>query len=131
MLDALIQAFEQQLREAGSLAMGGQIVDATSLPAPKHSNSEEERAAIKADMSARQIWRGKPKGKPMPEHTAGAKAAKPAIRARAEHVFAHQKNRHAIFMRPIGCPCPGQAHARPSGLQLHPLIFLQQYVTTG
>lgn len=34
-LDALMQAFEQQLREAWYLAMGGQIVDATLVPAPK------------------------------------------------------------------------------------------------
>jgi len=34
-LEALMQAFEQQLREAGYLAMGGQIVDATLVPAPK------------------------------------------------------------------------------------------------
>jgi len=35
----------------------------------------------------------KPKGKPMPEHMARGNAAKSAIRARVEHVFAHQKNR--------------------------------------
>ena len=59
-LDALMQAFEQQLREAGYLARGGQIVDATLVPAPKQRTTEEEKAAIKAGKSARQIWRGKP-----------------------------------------------------------------------
>ncbi|GIX19808.1 MAG: hypothetical protein KatS3mg120_1484 [Erythrobacter sp.] len=59
-LEALMQAFEQQLREAGYLAMGGQIVDATLVPAPKQRNTEDEKAAIKAGKSARQIWRGKP-----------------------------------------------------------------------
>jgi hypothetical protein len=198
-----MQALEQQLREAGYLAMGGQIVDATLVPAPKQRNTEDEKAAIKAGKSARQIWRGKPtkahqkdvdarwtvtiggkiryrpdgtplpqiatpvfgykshisidrrfgfsrkavaasaadsdghqlrrvidtantasdvwadsaclsrrneawlkinmlksrihrrkpKGRPMPEHMARANAAKSAIRARVEHVFAHQKNR--------------------------------------
>ena len=59
-LEALMQAFEQQLREAGYLAMSGQIVDATLVPAPKQRNTEDEKAAIKAGKSARQIWRGKP-----------------------------------------------------------------------
>jgi hypothetical protein len=54
-----MHAFEQQLREAGYLAMGGQIVDATLAPAPKQRNTEHETAAIKAGKSARQIWRGK------------------------------------------------------------------------
>lgn len=55
-----MQAFEQQLREARYLAMGGQIVDATLVPAPKQRNTEEEKSAIKAGKSAKQIWRGKP-----------------------------------------------------------------------
>jgi hypothetical protein len=40
--------------------MGGQIVDATLVPAPKQRNTEGEKAAIKAGKSAKQIWRGKP-----------------------------------------------------------------------
>ena len=44
----------------------------------------------------------KPKGKPMPERMARANAAKSAIRARVEHVFAHQKNRYGLFIRTIG-----------------------------
>ncbi len=57
-LEASMQAFAQQLREAGYLAMGSQIVDATPVPAPKQ-HTEDEKAAIKAGKSARQIWRGK------------------------------------------------------------------------
>lgn len=59
-LEALMQAFEQQLCERGYLAMGGQIVDATLVPAPKQRNTEEEKAAVKAGRSANQIWPGKP-----------------------------------------------------------------------
>ena len=59
-LEALMQAFEQQLRERGYLAMGGQIVDATLVPAPKQRNTEAEKAAVKAGKSAKQIWPGKP-----------------------------------------------------------------------
>mgnify|MGYP002079149763 FL=1 len=37
-LDALMHAFEQQLRQRGYLTMGGQIVDATLVPDPKQRN---------------------------------------------------------------------------------------------
>ena len=48
------------------------------------------------------IHRRKPKGKAMPVATARANAAKSSIRARIEHVFAHQKNRFGLFIRTIG-----------------------------
>lgn len=38
----------------------------------------------------------------MPERMARANAAKSAIRARVEHVFAHQENRYGLFIRTIG-----------------------------
>jgi len=38
----------------------------------------------------------------MPAETARGNAAKSAIRARIEHVFAHQKNRFGLFIRTIG-----------------------------
>lgn len=43
----------------------------------------------------------KPKGQSMPTATARANAAKSAIRARIEHVFAHQRNRSGLFIRTI------------------------------
>jgi IS5 family transposase len=48
------------------------------------------------------IHRRKPKGKPMAEVTARANARKSSIRARVEHVFAHQKQRFGLFIRTIG-----------------------------
>jgi len=48
------------------------------------------------------IHRKKPKGKPMPERTARANARKSSVRARVEHVFAHQKDRMDLFIRTIG-----------------------------
>jgi IS5 family transposase len=211
-LEALMQAFELQPREAGYLALTGPIVDARWCLRPSSEDTEEERAAIKAGKPAKQIWRGKPnkahqkdvdarwtikiggkiryrpdrkplpqiamlmccykshisidrrlgfvrkaavtsaadtdgrqlrrvidaantagdvwadsayrsskneawfkanmlksrihrrkpKGKLMPEHTARANAAKSAIRARGEHVFAHQKSRYDLFIRTMG-----------------------------
>ena len=38
----------------------------------------------------------------MPKASARANARKSAIRARVEHVFAHQKNRFGLFIRTIG-----------------------------
>ena len=40
--------------------------------------------------------------KPMPPATARANAKKSSVRARVEHVFAHQKNRFGLFIRTIG-----------------------------
>jgi IS5 family transposase len=48
------------------------------------------------------IHRRKPHGKPMPKATARANFRKSSIRARVEHVFAHQKTRFGLFIRTIG-----------------------------
>lgn len=53
-------------------------------------------------MLVSRIHRRKPAGKPMPRATARANAKKSSIRARVEHVFAHQKNRYGLFIRTIG-----------------------------
>ena len=53
-------------------------------------------------MPASRIHRRKPAGKPMPPATARANAKKSSIRARIEHLFAHQKNRFGLFIRTIG-----------------------------
>jgi transposase, IS5 family len=47
-IDALFRRFDAALQAQGYLAMGGQIVDATIIAAPKQRNTEAERAAIKA-----------------------------------------------------------------------------------
>jgi IS5 family transposase len=210
-IGGLFDEFDRQLRDAGYLAMGGQIVDATLVSAPKQRNRQDEKAAIKAGQRAAEIWplepnkaaqkdtdarwtvkmgrpkdktmprsvpelaiavfgyknhisidrqfgfirgfgvtsaarhdgkmlrevvttantasdvwadtayrsktneawlasRGrvsrihqkKPRGKPMPEHTARANARKSAVRARVEHVFAVQKDKMDMFIRTIG-----------------------------
>ena len=53
-------------------------------------------------MMTSRIHRRKPRGKPMPEHTARANAVRSSVRAKVEHVFAHQKNRYGLFIRTIG-----------------------------
>ena len=47
-VEALFQRFDASLRAAGYLAMGGQIVDATIVAAPRQRNTAAEKAAIKA-----------------------------------------------------------------------------------
>ncbi len=58
-MDALFARFDAALKAAGDLAMGGQIVDATIVAAPKQRNTETERAAIKAG-EIPQGWAGQP-----------------------------------------------------------------------
>ena len=38
----------------------------------------------------------------MPKRSRAANARKSSVRARIEHVFAHQKNRFGLFIRTIG-----------------------------
>jgi len=58
--EALFADFDRQLREHGYLAIGGQIVDATLVAAPKQRNTEAEKSAIKAGKTAAEIWPGEP-----------------------------------------------------------------------
>jgi IS5 family transposase len=76
-LDALFAAFDRQLRTRGYLPMGGQIVDATLVAAPKQRNTAAEKAAIKGGQSAAEIWPDQP-----------AKAAQKDIDARWTVKFA-------------------------------------------
>ncbi len=64
--------------------------------------SQTNEKWLASKMLASRIHRRKPAGKPMPEATARANARKSSIRARIEHVFAHQKNRFGLFIRTIG-----------------------------
>jgi hypothetical protein len=40
--------------------MGGQIVDASLVQAPKQRNTEDEKAAVKEGKSAEEIWPDEP-----------------------------------------------------------------------
>ncbi len=55
-IDALFRRFESALREAGYIAMSGQIVDSTLVAAPKQRNSAEDKEAIKDGKKATDIW---------------------------------------------------------------------------
>ena len=210
-IEVLFEEFDRQVRSSGYLAMGGQIIDATLVAAPRQRNTQEEKQAIKDGKRADEIWpdapnkalqkdtdarwtvkigrpkdksvqrsvpelaiphfgyknhisidqrygfiRGfavtsaarhdgallrnvvstnntgsrvwadtaygskkneawlaehgrtsmihdkKPKGRPMSDRTSKSNAKKSAVRAKVEHVFAHQKSIMGLFVRTIG-----------------------------
>ncbi len=59
-MDELFAAFDGELRRCGYLAMGGQIVDATLVSAPKQRDRDDEKRAIKAGKSASEVWPDQP-----------------------------------------------------------------------
>jgi len=59
-IQTLFDAFDRQLRDNGYLAMGGPLVDATLVQAPRQRNTAEEKAAIKAGQPAGEIWPDQP-----------------------------------------------------------------------
>ncbi len=69
--------------------------------------SQSNERWLNQNMLTSRIRRRKPAGKPMPQATSPANAKKSSVRARVEHVFAHQKNRYGLFIRTI----IGLAHA--------------------
>jgi len=79
---ALFDEFDRQLRSSGYLPMGGQIVDATLVSAPRQRNNDGEKQAIKQGKSARDIWPSNP-----------AKAAQKDVDARWTVKFTRAKTR--------------------------------------
>ena len=58
-IQVLFAAYEAALTQAGFLAMGGQIIDAAIVAAPKQRNTEAEKAALKAGRVP-EGWKAKP-----------------------------------------------------------------------
>lgn len=58
-IDALFARFDAHLKSLGYLAMGGQIVDASIIAAPRQRMSDEERAIVK-DGGIPEDWAAKP-----------------------------------------------------------------------
>jgi len=59
-LKQVMKAFDWQLKKKGYIPIGGQIVDASLIPAPKQRNTENEKQAIKDGKSADEIWPDQP-----------------------------------------------------------------------
>jgi IS5 family transposase len=58
-MEKLFSRFEDALRDKGYFSMGGQIVDATIVEAPRQHNSDGEKAELKAGQIP-QEWQDKP-----------------------------------------------------------------------
>jgi IS5 family transposase len=58
-IERLFALFDEALREAGYLAMSGQLVDATIVSAPKQRNTRAEKQELKAGRVP-DAWRAKP-----------------------------------------------------------------------
>jgi hypothetical protein len=114
-VDALFAAFDRELGRAGYLAMGGQIVDATLVSAPKQRNTDSEKAAIKAGKSASEIWPDKP-----------AKAAQKDTQARWTVKTGRRKTPRRGATAHARHRDPGvriqKPHRHRSGLRLHPRL---------
>ena len=59
-IEALFRRFDEMLQAAGYIAMGGQMVDATVVAAPKQRNTEDEKRALKEGRIPRPGARGPP-----------------------------------------------------------------------
>ncbi|WP_306258413.1 IS5 family transposase [Pararhizobium sp. IMCC21322] len=59
-VDNLFARFDKHLAKNGYLAMGGQLVDATIVAAPKQRITKDEKAAIKAGKTVDEIWPDEP-----------------------------------------------------------------------
>lgn len=68
----------------------------------------------------------------MPERTAKANAAKSKVRARVEHVFAHQRDNMGLFIRTIGIK---RAEAKVTlanlAYSIHRLVFHERRPAIG
>ena len=58
-LDRIFERLDRAITEAGYLPMGGQIIDATLVAAPKQRNTDGEKAAIKEGRIP-EAWKDKP-----------------------------------------------------------------------
>ena len=54
--DRLFEQLDKAIKDAGFIPMGGQIVDASLVAAPRQRNTQEEKDAIKAGKTAQEIW---------------------------------------------------------------------------
>lgn len=58
--EKLFEQLDRAIKNAGYIPMGGQIIDASLVAAPRQRNSEDEKEAIKAGKTADEIWPDEP-----------------------------------------------------------------------
>jgi len=59
-IEALFKRFDTAIRDAGFIAMSGQLVDSSLIAAPKQRNTDAEKRDVKAGKSAAEIWPEEP-----------------------------------------------------------------------
>jgi len=91
----LFDQLDAYLRSLGYLPMGGQIVDATLVQAPRQRMTQEEKDAAKAGKTAAQIWPDEP-----------AKAAQKDTQARWTVKFTKAKERPDGTKPPVDIAIP-------------------------
>lgn len=94
--------------------------------------SQANEAWFRRQSRVSRIHRRKPRGRPMPEPTARANAAKSKVRALVEHVFAWQKDQMGLIIRTI---CIKRAEAKITlailACTMHRLIFHERSAAMG
>ena len=85
--------------------------------------SKANKAWLPARMLRRQSHRRKPKGKPISEVTSRADGKKSRMRARVEHVFAHQKNRDGIIRTVSLAPAEAKLTLENIAYNMDRLVF--------
>ena len=116
-VEALFRRFDASLRAAGFLAMGGQIIDATIVAAPRQRNTAAEKAAIKAGRIP-DGWAEKPAktapegpGCPLDGEVQQSQAAR-GRRAAGRPCRAGLRLQEPRFDRPPAWPDPALDHQR-------------------
>ena len=142
-IEALFRRFDVMLSVAGYIAMGGQIVDATVVAAPKQRNTEDEKGALKegripeawaqlpglldkvntgssvwADSACRSAENERflariGKGQPHPPAQAEGQAHAQAHRARQREEGRRARPCRASLRAPEGADAAGDPHHRP------------------
>lgn len=94
-IEPLFSQLDAYLRSCGYLPMGGQIVDATLVQAPRQRMTQDEKEQAKAGKSAAEIWPDKP-----------AKAAQKDVSARWTVKFTKAKERADGTKPPVDIAIP-------------------------
>jgi transposase len=59
-VEGVFARFDTELKDRGYFALGGQVIDASIVEAPKQRLSDDDKARIKAGETAREIWPARP-----------------------------------------------------------------------
>lgn len=118
-IDALFTRFDAHLKSLGYLAMGGQIVDASIIAAPRQRMTDEERAIVK-DGGIPEDWAAKPARLAQTVTRAGRSSAAAARKARTENSWQRSPrpssatNRISVSTRDMGSSAPGRPAMPPA-----------------